>query len=85
MRLPGRASGFCYVNDAVLAIMRLRARGFRVAYVDIDAHHGDGVQFAFYDDPNVLTVSTHERGDQPLPPAPVSWWRWARGTASATR
>ncbi|HWN15030.1 MAG TPA: acetoin utilization protein AcuC, partial [Candidatus Dormibacteraeota bacterium] len=60
--MPGRASGFCYVNDAVLAIMRLRARGFRVAYVDIDAHHGDGVQFAFYDDPNVLTVSTHERG-----------------------
>jgi acetoin utilization protein AcuC len=65
--MPGRASGFCYVNDAVLAIMRLRARGFRVAYVDIDAHHGDGVQFAFYDDPNVLTVSTHERGDRLFP------------------
>src|SRR5712671_1568140 len=64
---PDRASGFCYVNDAVLAIMRLRARGFRVAYVDIDAHHGDGVQFAFYDDPNVLTVSTHERGDRLFP------------------
>ena len=53
--MPDRASGFCYVNDAVLAIMRLRQRGLRVAYVDIDAHHGDGVQFAFYDDPNVLT------------------------------
>src|SRR6185312_16954629 len=65
--MPGRASGFCYVNDAVLAIMRLRERGFRVAYVDIDAHHGDGVQFAFYDDPNVLTVSTHERGDRLFP------------------
>jgi acetoin utilization protein AcuC len=65
--MPGRASGFCYVNDAVLAIMRLRARGFRVAYVDIDAHHGDGVQFAFYDDPAVLTVSTHERGDRLFP------------------
>jgi len=65
--MPGRASGFCYVNDAVLAIMRLRARGFRVAYVDIDAHHGDGVQFAFYDDPNVLTVSTHQRGDRLFP------------------
>ena len=64
--LPDRASGFCYVNDAVLAIMRLRERGWRVAYVDIDAHHGDGVQFAFYGDPNVLTVSTHERGDRLL-------------------
>jgi acetoin utilization deacetylase AcuC-like enzyme len=44
-----RASGFCYVNDAVLAIMRLAERGRRVAYIDIDAHHGDGVQEAFYD------------------------------------
>ena len=65
--MPGRASGFCYVNDAVLAIMRLRERGLRVAYVDIDAHHGDGVQFAFYKDPHVLTVSTHERGDRLFP------------------
>jgi acetoin utilization protein AcuC len=64
---PDRASGFCYVNDAVLAIMRLRERGFRVAYVDIDAHHGDGVQFAFYRDPGVLTISTHERGDRLFP------------------
>jgi acetoin utilization protein AcuC len=62
-----RASGFCYVNDAVLAILYLRARGLRVAYVDIDAHHGDGVQFAFYDDPDVLTISTHERGDRLFP------------------
>jgi acetoin utilization protein AcuC len=65
--LPDRASGFCYVNDAVLAIMRLRDRGWRVAYVDIDAHHGDGVQFAFYGDPAVLTISTHERGDRLFP------------------
>jgi acetoin utilization protein AcuC len=65
--LPDRASGFCYVNDAVLAIMRLRERGWRVAYVDIDAHHGDGVQFAFYGDPDVLTISTHERGDRLFP------------------
>ena len=65
--MPDRASGFCYVNDAVLAIMRLRERGWRVAYVDIDAHHGDGVQFAFYGDPNVLTISTHERGDRLFP------------------
>jgi acetoin utilization protein AcuC len=65
--MPDRASGFCYVNDAVLAILHLREQGLRVAYVDIDAHHGDGVQFAFYDDPNVLTISTHERGDRLFP------------------
>jgi acetoin utilization protein AcuC len=62
-----RASGFCYVNDAVLAILRLRERGLRVAYVDIDAHHGDGVQHAFYGDPHVLTISTHERGERLFP------------------
>jgi acetoin utilization protein AcuC len=65
--MPDRASGFCYVNDAVLAILHLRSRGLRVAYIDIDAHHGDGVQFAFYADPDVLTVSTHERGDRLFP------------------
>jgi acetoin utilization protein AcuC len=65
--LPDRASGFCYVNDAVLAILRLRERGLRVAYVDIDAHHGDGVQYAFYGDPNVLTISLHERGERLFP------------------
>ncbi|MBI2154565.1 MAG: acetoin utilization protein AcuC, partial [Candidatus Rokubacteria bacterium] len=65
--MPDRASGFCYVNDAVLAILALRERGLRVCYVDIDAHHGDGVQFAFYSDPSVLTISTHERGDRLFP------------------
>jgi acetoin utilization protein AcuC len=65
--MAGRASGFCYVNDAVLAILRLRERRLRVAYVDIDAHHGDGVQFAFYGDPNVLTISVHERGERLFP------------------
>jgi acetoin utilization protein AcuC len=65
--MPDRASGFCYVNDAVLAILRLREHGLRVAYVDIDAHHGDGVQHAFYGDPHVLTVSTHERGERLFP------------------
>jgi acetoin utilization protein AcuC len=64
---PDRASGFCYVNDPVLAILRLRTHGLRVAYVDIDAHHGDGVQAAFYADPNVLTISTHERGERLFP------------------
>ena len=64
---PDRASGFCYVNDAVLAILRLREHGLRVAYIDIDAHHGDGVQHAFYADPDVLTISTHERGERLFP------------------
>jgi len=65
--MPDRASGFCYLNDAVLAIMALRRHGLRVAYVDIDAHHGDGVQAAFYRSPDVLTISTHERGDRLFP------------------
>jgi acetoin utilization protein AcuC len=65
--LPDRASGFCYLNDAVLAIAALVDAGYRVAYVDIDAHHGDGVQHAFYKDPRVLTISTHERGDRLFP------------------
>ena len=65
--MPSRASGFCYVNDAVLAILKFREHGLRVLYVDIDAHHGDGVQHAFYGDPNVLTISTHERGDYLFP------------------
>lgn len=57
--LPDRAEGFCFFNDAVLAVMRLRQEGLRVLYVDIDAHHGDGVEFAFADDPNVFTLSLH--------------------------
>jgi acetoin utilization protein AcuC len=65
--MPDRASGFCYLNDAVLAILALRRRGLRVAYVDIDAHHGDGVQAAFYRSADVLTISTHERGDRLFP------------------
>jgi acetoin utilization protein AcuC len=62
-----RASGFSYLNDAVIAIHHLLRRGLRVAYVDIDAHHGDGVQEAFYADPRVLTVSLHETGDDFFP------------------
>ncbi len=58
-----RASGFCVYNDIALALTWLtRQAGFRVLYVDIDAHHGDGVQFAFYDDPSVCTLSLHETG-----------------------
>jgi len=55
------ASGFCVYNDAALAIARLVESGVeRVAYVDLDVHHGDGVQDAFWDDPRVLTISLHE-------------------------
>jgi acetoin utilization protein AcuC len=57
-----KASGFSYLNDAVLAINWLVARGRRVVYLDIDAHHGDGVQEAFYDSNQVLTISLHESG-----------------------
>lgn len=57
-----KASGFSYINDAVLAINWLVARGRRVLYLDIDAHHGDGVQEAFYDSDQVLTISLHESG-----------------------
>ena len=64
--MPGRASGFCYLNDPVLAILRLRALGAdRVAYVDLDAHHPDGVVHAFRAVPEVLIVSTHEEGRWP--------------------
>ena len=56
-----RASGFCVYNDAAIAVARLLELGAeRVAYVDVDVHHGDGVQAAFYDDPRVLTMSLHE-------------------------
>jgi len=62
-----RASGFCYLNDAALAVQILVNEGKRVAYVDIDAHHGDGVQEAFYDTDRVLTVSMHETGRSLFP------------------
>lgn len=56
-----RASGFCVYNDVAVAIDWLLDNGFdRVAYVDVDVHHGDGVQDAFYDDPRVLTISLHQ-------------------------
>ena len=59
--MRARASGFCVYNDAAIAIARLLELGAeRVAYVDVDVHHGDGVQAAFYDDPRVLTISLHE-------------------------
>ena len=63
---PDRASGFCYFNDPVFAIATLLRRGVEcLLYVDLDAHHGDGVQDAFADDERVHTVSIHERGRWP--------------------
>jgi len=56
----GAASGFCYVNDIVLAIVALKEKYDRVMYIDIDVHHGDGVEAAFRDDPRVLTLSLHQ-------------------------
>jgi len=63
----GRASGFCYFNAPVLAILELLDAGVRrVYYVDLDAHHGDGVEEAFADDDRVLTLSVHEDGRWPF-------------------
>lgn len=59
---PDFASGFCIFNDAAVAIHWLLRQGLRVAYVDIDVHHGDGVQAAFYDTNQVLTISLHQDG-----------------------
>ncbi len=65
--LPGRASGFCYLNDPVLGILSWLDQGFdNIVYLDIDAHHGDGVQDAFQDDHRVLTISIHEAGRWPF-------------------
>lgn len=64
--MPDHANGFCYFNDPVLAILSLRRQGLRrIAYVDIDAHHCDGVDHAFRADPDVLLVSTHEENRWP--------------------
>ena len=61
--LPARASGFCVYDDPAIAIAWLLAKGVeRVAYVDVDVHHGDGPQQIFYDDPRVLTISLHQDG-----------------------
>lgn len=65
--LPGRANGFCYLNDVVLGIKVLQRAGLtRVAYVDLDAHHSDGVELAFSGDPQVRMISVHEEGRWPF-------------------
>ena len=60
--MPAYAYGFCVFNDPVIGIKRLLEEGMKVAYVDIDCHHGDGVQHAFYDTDAVMTISLHESG-----------------------
>ncbi len=61
--MPGAGSGFCVYNDPAVAIAWLLEQGAeRIAYVDVDVHHGDGVERAFWDEPRVLTVSVHESG-----------------------
>jgi acetoin utilization protein AcuC len=65
--LRDRAAGFCYVNDPVLCLLTLRAQGLeRIAYVDIDAHHGDGVEAAHAGDPHFLLISVHEERRWPF-------------------
>ena len=62
-----RASGFCIFNDVAIVISRLLEKGYKVAYIDLDAHHGDGVQNAFYDTDKALTISLHESGNYLFP------------------
>ncbi len=66
--MPDRASGFCVYNDIAVGIQWLLDQGVeKVAYVDVDVHHGDGVEKIFYDDPRVLTISLHETGQMLFP------------------
>ncbi|MEO8889441.1 MAG: acetoin utilization protein AcuC [Jatrophihabitantaceae bacterium] len=79
--MKGYASGFCVFNDVVLAIRTMLAAGAKkIAYVDIDVHHGDGVQAAFYDDPRVLTISLHQ---DPRTLFPGTGWPSEIGTGAA--
>jgi acetoin utilization protein AcuC len=65
--LPDRANGFCYLNDVVLGIKVMQRAGLtRIAYVDLDAHHCDGVELAFAGDPGVRMISVHEEGRWPF-------------------
>ena len=71
--MPDRASGFCIYNDPGLAIAAARRAGLRVLYVDLDVHHGDGVEAIHADDPGVLTVSFHESGRYLFPGTGFAW------------
>jgi len=59
---PGRASGFCILNDLALAIVEVAGEGRKVAYIDLDAHHGDGVMYGLYDSGAVLDIDFHQDG-----------------------
>ncbi|MGD9578347.1 MAG: acetoin utilization protein AcuC [Syntrophorhabdus sp.] len=61
------AEGFCYINDTAVAIADLIQKGQKVAYIDVDAHHGNGVQDAFYETDRVLNISIHESGETLYP------------------
>jgi acetoin utilization protein AcuC len=65
--MAARASGFCVYDDPALAIARARQDGLRVLYIDLDVHHGDGVQAIHWSDPGVMTVSIHETGSALFP------------------
>jgi acetoin utilization protein AcuC len=66
--MPEKASGFCVYNDVAVGIRWLLDQGAeKIAYVDVDVHHGDGVEAIFYDDPRVLTISLHETGQMLFP------------------
>ena len=60
--MPARAAGFCIFNDLSIAARYFKTQGLRVAYIDIDVHHGDGVQWVHYREPDILTISLHESG-----------------------
>jgi len=83
---PNRASGFCIFNDLAINIHKLRRDfGFqRIAYVDMDAHHGDGVVYGFYEDPDVLTIDFHEDGRY-LFPGTGEIHEMGRGQASGSK
>jgi acetoin utilization protein AcuC len=67
------AEGFCYINDAGIAIAHFLRQGLRVAYIDLDAHHGNGIQDAFYSDNRVLKISFHESGKSLYPWSGFEW------------
>ncbi|NNG96890.1 acetoin utilization protein AcuC [Gordonia araii NBRC 100433] len=80
--MPSRAAGFCVYNDCAVAIDWLLGHGFdRIAYIDVDAHHGDGVERVFADDPRVLTVSLHQH---PATLWPGTGWPTEIGGEAAT-
>jgi acetoin utilization protein AcuC len=65
--MKSRAGGFCYLNDPAVGIAKMVQDGLRVVYLDVDVHHGDGVQAAFYDTDKVLTISIHQHGHTLFP------------------